>query len=86
MRKIGISLFTLLAVATSACAESPTASAAGAEAALNGGVADWGSYEEEDEAGFAGAGDGTDAGATEGTVMMTSTETARNPGLGLSGN
>jgi hypothetical protein len=86
MRKIGISLFTLLAVATSACAESPTASIAGAEAALNEVAADGGSYEEE--AGFAEAGDGEVAGGetTEGTLMMGTTETARNPGLGLSGN
>lgn len=80
MRKIGITLFTLFAVATSACAESPTASAAGAEAALSGGPADWGSYEEEtpgDEG----------AGSVDGTLMMTTTtETTRNPGLGLTGH
>lgn len=78
MRKIGITLFTLLAVATSACAESPTASAAGAEAALSGGSADWGSYEEENPGDEA-------AGSVDGTLMMT-TEIARNPGLGLTGH
>jgi hypothetical protein len=81
MRKIGITLFTLLAVATSACAESPTASAPGAEAAaLSGGSADWGSYEEETP------GDEATAGALDGTLMTTTTEIARNPGLGLTGH
>lgn len=78
MRKIGISLATLLAVALTACAESPTASAAGAEAALNGVYAGSGPYEED-------AGTGTwEPQAMEGTSQLS--ELDRGPGLAGSGH
>jgi predicted transcriptional regulator len=80
MRKIGITLFTLLAVATSACAESPTASAAGAKAALSGGLR----YAES--ADFGEAGGEAEVEAAEGTLMMTTMELARGPGLAGSGH
>ncbi len=82
MRKIGISLATLLTVALSACTQSPTASAAGAEASLNGGFIGSGHYEEEGPGGTIGTGH---VAAPE-EDAVTTTETARNPGLGLTGN
>lgn len=82
MKKIGIALFTLLALTTSACAESPTASAAGAEASLSGGVIDSG-YIEEENPGFPGTGNGV---GTSEEDAMTTTLAERNPGLGLTGH
>lgn len=80
MRKIGISLVTLLVVAVSACAESPTASAAGAEASLNGVFAGSGNYE---EVGPGTIGTGHVAAPEEDAVAAME---GRNPGLGLTGN
>lgn len=80
MRKIGIAALTLLALATTACAESPVGiHADDTRAALNGGYEEAASYEEEgaeteDPEFVAVAGD--EAGLT----------TQENPGLGLSGN
>lgn len=82
MRKIGISLATLLVVALSACAESPTASAAGAEASLNGYLGGSGNYEEEGPGGTIGTGHLV---APE-EDAMTTTEIERNPGLAGSGH
>jgi hypothetical protein len=45
MKKIGIAVVTLLAAATAACAESPTATAEGAAPALNGGLGGSGNRE-----------------------------------------
>ncbi len=81
MRKIEISLATLLVVALSACAESPTASAAGADASLNGYLGGSGNYEEEGP-GTYGSGH---VAAFEGDAMTT-TEMSRNPGFLGSGH
>lgn len=82
MRKIGISLATLLVVALSACAESPTGTAAGAEASLNGYLGGSGSYVEEGPGGVIGTGH---VAAPE-EDAMTTTEFERNPGLLGSGH
>ncbi|HYW12682.1 MAG TPA: hypothetical protein VE871_12025 [Longimicrobium sp.] len=81
MRKIGISLATLLVAALSACAESPTASAAGADPSLNGFLGGSGNYQEE---GPGTIGTGHIAAPEE--DGMTATEFARNPGLLGSGH
>jgi hypothetical protein len=82
MRKIGISLATLLVAALAACAESPTASAVRADASLNGVFGGSGNYQEEGPGGVIGTGH-VAAPEEDG---MTATEFARNPGLGLTGN
>jgi hypothetical protein len=82
MKKIGISLLALFALATSACGESPTATAAGADASLNGGFIGSGHYEEEGPGGTIGS--GHVAGASE--AEAATTEAERNPGLGLTGH
>lgn len=80
MRKIGISLATLLVAALSACAESPTASAAGTDAALNGFLGGSGNYEEESPGTY---GSGHVAAEDD---AMTATEISRNPGFLGSGH
>lgn len=93
MKKIGISLLALFAVATSACGESPTASAAGADASMNGVLVGSGHYEAEgpgmfgsghyEAAGPGLAGSGHVAEASEEESMTT---IAGNPGLLGSGH
>lgn len=80
MKKIGISLLTLFAVATSACGESPTASAAGADASMNGLTLGSGNYEEAGP-GLAGSGH-----VAEGAEAESMTTMAGNPGLLGSGH
>ena len=67
MKKIGIALVTLLAVATSACAESPTATAAATEAALS------------ENPGLLGSGHGVVAIDPEEVVTMMTAQA--NPGF-----
>jgi hypothetical protein len=82
MRKIGIATLTLLAIATAACAESPVGiHADGTQAALNGGFGGSGNYEEE----TAETAPEEVVGAADEDVLTTF-ETARNPGFGGSGN
>lgn len=84
MRKIGITFIAMLALAASACAESPTAGAAGVEASLDG--SGWEPvYPGEGSQDPAGSGDvvgtdGEDAQTAEGSGA------GRNPGLGLTGH
>ena len=84
MRKIGITFVAMLALAASACAESPTAGAAGAEVSLDG--SGWEPvYPAQDGQDPASSGgvvgtDGGDAQTAEGSG------TGRNPGLGLTGH
>lgn len=81
MKKIGFSLLTLLAVATSACTGSPTASAAGADASMNGVFGGSVNFSEE---GPGLAGSGHVAGVAADAV--TTDEADRNPGLGMTGH
>jgi hypothetical protein len=79
MKKIGISLLTLFALAATACGESPTASAAGADASMNGVLVGSGHYEAE--------GPGTyGSGHAAGGVEEEATTMAGNPGLLGSGH
>ncbi|HLM66135.1 MAG TPA: hypothetical protein VK358_01345 [Longimicrobium sp.] len=80
MRTIGISLLTLFALATSACGESPTASAAGADASMNGGFVGSGHYEEE------GPGTSGTGGEAKDAEEETMTTMEGNPGLAGSGH
>lgn len=75
MRKIAISLATLLVAALAACAESPTSSAAGAEASLNGVYAGSGHDEEENADAAAALDEASALSAVE-----------RGPGLAGSGH
>ncbi len=79
MKKIGIAVLTLLALATAACAESPAGIPAdAARAALKGGAAAEGYAREE----------GTTKEAAVAAPIGEDTGPMRleNPGLGLSGN
>lgn len=86
MKKIGISLLTLFVVATAACAESPTSSAAGADGSLNGnpGLLGTGHFVDGNP-GLLGSGHVAVASEEE-TVTEAAAEVERNPGLLGSGH